>query len=402
MSEAPELQTSLAPSACEQLVLVLVLQPVPASQPPRKPCGGLASTERKEGMANNSGSASYTVCSTVALLLASTFVTAQRAPPRPGEEKELVWTCDAKYNGTSCLRDHLEDAQARSTWPVRGLINASNPFIYFTEGHHSPVMEDIIHFMRHAFLDENVKADMRMANLFNGPSPPPPPPKRTGPTNPLGDIPSPPPPPPPPPRPPATYLEVINSGSHDGVISYCYFPMLYYTCAASYQVCKEDTNKTEQLVLNPPPTPANLDVELIPEFQMEWAQNAQELARTPVYPCISYCEDQELQVCKDILVTYMQRSLAGHPHLTDYLNNVTQLFNCSQLEKRSTYVKRDDGDLCILRPRPRQPPPPPPNVPPAPALPPAPTSFAAPNLVAALIALCVIGFAVLEHVSMAT
>ena len=107
-------------------------------------------------------------------------------------------------------------------------------------------------------------------------------------------------------------------------------------------------------------------------------------------------------MCKDILVTYMQRSLAGHPHLTDYLNNVTQLFNCSQLEKRSTYVKRDDGDLCILRPRPRQPPPPPPNVPPAPALPPAPTSFAAPNLVAALIALCVIGFAVLEHVSMAT
>lgn len=107
-------------------------------------------------MANNSGTASYTVCSTVALLLASTFVTAQRAPPRPGEEKELVWTCDAKYNGTSCLRDHLEDAQARSTWPVRGLINASNPFIYFTEGHHSPVMEDIIHFMRHAFLDENV------------------------------------------------------------------------------------------------------------------------------------------------------------------------------------------------------------------------------------------------------
>ncbi|GHP08553.1 hypothetical protein PPROV_000729000 [Pycnococcus provasolii] len=68
-------------------------------------------------MANNSGTASYTVCSTVALLLASTFVTAQRAPPRPGEEKELVWTCDAKYNGTSCLRDHLEDAQARTTSP---------------------------------------------------------------------------------------------------------------------------------------------------------------------------------------------------------------------------------------------------------------------------------------------
>ena len=41
MSEAPELQTSLAPSACEQLVLVLVLvlQPVPASQPPRKQLG---------------------------------------------------------------------------------------------------------------------------------------------------------------------------------------------------------------------------------------------------------------------------------------------------------------------------------------------------------------------------
>ena len=206
---------------------------------------------------------------------------AQRAGMRPGEEEaEAAWTCEARYNGTSCLLDHLVDAQGRDTWPARGLINGSDLRIYFTEGHHAPVIEDIVHFIRHAFLDENVKSDARMANLFNGPSPPPPPPIRTA-GNPLVDVPPPPPVPNAPNRPPAAYLHVLNAGSHDGAISYCYFPMLYYTCAASYQVCKEDTNRTEQLIWNPPPTPANLDLELLPEIEMEWAKTAQTLAMTP-------------------------------------------------------------------------------------------------------------------------
>ena len=70
----------------------------------------------------------------------------------------------------------------------------------------------------------------------------------------------------------------------------------------------------------------------------------------PRYPCFSFCNDSQVQECKNELVLALNVSLGGSPILDYYLGNITDWFNCTRLNAKSAYSRDEKREVCLARP----------------------------------------------------
>ena len=245
------------------------------------------------------------------LLLLSTSISAQATIN--AELSQGI--CNASLLIKNCALDRKNPLYERESWPPGLSMDTSEPFFGQTEDH-SLFADNLAYLIHQIFRD----ADRKEPHLYDLNSP--------------GD---------------------------------CFFPLLYYICTSNYHSCVQDVNVTvrveQEAAFLPNPSSEHSSNEL---NQSNSGFVLQPLV-VPRYPCFSFCNDSQVQECKNQLVLALNVSLGGSPLLDYYLGNITDWFNCTRLNAKSAYSRDEKREVCLARPGAPRPPssPPPPLSPPA-------------------------------------
>ena len=147
-----------------------------------------------------------------------------------------------------------------------------------------------------------------------------------------------------------------------GTVGHCYYPLVYYVCAAAYPACAPDPGV---VVAAPPPPAADapagpaLNDSEITRRREAWELEVELLRRRPVFPCADFCE--EMQGCRAALEDGLGRALSGLPEAGWYVGNVSAMFDCAELA--GSIRNNTVSGVCLARPANAAPPPSPPPPP---------------------------------------